>query len=205
MIQDVQSIFMQYVYKGVTMAEKRVEKRKKSQGLKKIRIKVGNGSELSFAVGIGSLVAFWLINVCKDKAIPLSAEIEKVITSGNYQEIYVGMWEGIIFMVGFLASFIAPLLSQWDKKMGIKVSVLLALVSFDLCGLMTVIAQGQVYPFFMVTVWVSSIYIVWLCIGVLKIIYGWLKIEKEEKNQFNVAKLTLIWTVIAFLLGRLMK
>jgi len=193
------------VYKGVTMSEKRENRNSNSWSFGKLCAVIGNGSEILFSIGAGSLLAFYLIELCKVKLVPLSDEIEKLILTGNTQAIYMGLLEYVIFMVGVIAILIAPLLSQRNKGVGIKVFLLLVLALIDIGGVITVIAQGRVFSTFILVVWISSVYMTWFCIGVMKIIYGWIKIDKEEKNQFDVAKLTFIWAIIAFLLGWIMK
>jgi len=66
-----------------------------------------------------------------------------------------------------------------------------------------IIVRGELTALATGVIWLSLAYISWLGIEVLKAIYRWLIIDKGKENQFDVAKLTFIWVIIAFVLGKI--
>ena len=67
--------------------------------------------------------------------------------------------------------------------------------------MLTVIVRGEIFLSYMVVIWLSSIYIAWFFLGIINIVYQWVK-SGTENEQLNMVKLTFLWTIIAFIIGK---
>lgn len=153
------------------------------------------------AIGIGGLITYYLIEMSRVKLLSLSTKMWGMTVSGDMENIGVGELETLIFLVSIFALFIAPLFIQWDKKAGMKILILfLAGFAVVSSGIVAII-QGEVLPACMIIAWLSFSYIVWFILGILKILYSWIKAGTTD-SQFDMVKLTFIWTVIAFIIGK---
>ncbi len=160
--------------------------------------KIGKGL---LSIGMGGLMAYYLIELSKVKLLPFAAEIKKAMVAGTLDSVGVGALESFILLVSIVALLASPLFICRDEKAGDKLLVLLFVCFIDMGGVVTVIAREEVFPLYMFVVWGSSTYVVWLCIGILKNIYLWVR-SGTENRQFDIVKLTFIWTIIAFVIGK---
>ena len=90
---------------------------------------------------------------------------------------------------------------EGGKKAGKRCLILLCFLFIDFCSLISVIVRGELFHIYIVVVWVSSIYFVWMCFEILGVLYRWMKTESAGQT-IDVVKLTFLWTIIAFILGK---
>ena len=107
-------------------------------------------------------------------------------------------------MISFISVFAilsAPFFMEGEKKAGKRCLILLCFLFIDFCSLISVIVRGELFHIYIVVVWVSSIYFVWMCFEILGVLYRWMKTESAGQT-IDVVKLTFLWTIIAFILGK---
>ena len=154
---------------------------------------------LSF--GLGGIAAFYMIQFSVIKLLPLSKEMKEIMLNGASQDFGVGVFVSVILLVSLFALLAAPLFLQWDENAGIKILILLLVFCSDAVGMLTVIVRGEIFLSYMAVIWISSIYIAWFSLGIINIVYQWVK-SGTENVQFNMVKLTFLWTIIAFIIGK---
>lgn len=154
-----------------------------------------------FSIGVGGLIACYLIRLCEIKLLPLSEPIKRMVISGNMEDMRNSMLEVIILLISTYALFVAPLFIHWNKSFGKRVLVLLFVFFIDLSGSVIALASGEISLLYITVIWLSSIYVTWFCVGIAGIIYSWLQVGTKD-TQLDMVKLTFIWTIIAFVLGK---
>lgn len=170
--------------------------------MKKGDIGIKNFRKILFCVGIGGLLTYYLIEWGKLKLPVVLDMVENWISTGYMNDLHIGMHEMCIFSISVFLLLLVPLMGNWNQKTGIQAFLLLLLILINVGGVITVIGRGEIFPLFIYVVWITSAYIIWLSIGTIKMIYLWTRV-KETDGKLDVVKLTLIWTVIAFVLGKL--
>lgn len=174
-----------------------------NQFFKKIKSFIRDyGSKFAFSLGMGGILAIYIIEKCKIKLIPVLKDTEHLyqffldnnITEINTIEIY-------ILIISIIAIISSPLLSKKDSKRSIEVFIFITLFIFELVSVMSMIIYKDISKLFILGTIIISIYLVWIVMDILKIIYSWTKLDKSSEKQVDVAKLTFIWAIIAFILG----
>lgn len=170
--------------------------------IEKYLFKMRNSSKTIFSIGLGGLFSLYIIQLCRVKLLPFIKE------QGELSEIAISMGgasinsiEIFILLVSLTAIISAPLLSEKSSKGSKQVFILVILIFFNLMTFMSIVIQQQVNTIFIISITIASIYLVRIGLDILKIIYNWTKQDKKVDDQPDVAKLTLIWAVIAFILG----
>lgn len=138
------------------------------------------GSKATFSFGMGGILSIYIIESCRMKIIPIlkgkedlyNFFIESNITEINVIEIY-------IIVISIIAIISSPLLSKKDLKRSFEVFMLIILFIFEIICFMDMIIHKDISKLFIIGTMITSIYLVWIIIDILKIIYLWIKhIEK---------------------------
>ena len=157
--------------------------------------------KIFLSVGCGGFLAYYLIEMCRAKLLPVSEEIRELVETGRIQDIKIDAVEPIIMLISIFSLLIAPLFIQWNKKSGIKILTLLCAFFIDTSGAIIVIATGEISKLYMICLWISSIYVVWICMEIIHVIYAWVRVQTPG-DHYDIAKLTFLWAIIAFILGK---
>lgn len=164
---------------------------------------MGKVNEYVFSIGCGGMLAFTVLQKVKVVLPTISNKLQNIIQTGNIANLKINSYEILLFVVSFLLILIAPLLSQWSHNVVNKI-VALIIITFVFCvGCAISIAIGTIEISFLIVSWIFFSYISWFCLGIIKVAYIWLK-EDESEQKYDAAKLTLLWTIIAFLLGKIL-
>lgn len=139
--------------------------------------KLGKGL---LSLGLGGVAAFYMIQFSSIRLLPLSKEIKEIMLNGIPQNFSVGIFEAVILLVSLFALLAAPLFLRRDENAGIKILILLVVFFSDAAGMLTVIVRGEIFLTYMAVIWASSIYIAWFCLGILNILYQWVKAGTEN-------------------------
>lgn len=121
---------------------------------------MGNHRELMASVGVGSLAAFYLIEIYKVKCLPLSDKIQELIVMGNIQDASIGFWESMIFFVGLIATLTAPIFISIEKKKRWNILGIIVVIFMNISGGIVGVVKGEMFPFLIFIIWVSSIYVI---------------------------------------------
>lgn len=170
---------------------------------KKTKLSIKNyGYKFMFSLGVGGLLALYIIELCRIK----------LITNLNWEEYFhdfiiynninrISYIEICILITSIISIVSAPLLSKRDSKRNFEVIFFIILSVFELICFMSMLVQQEINNMFILGTTITSIYIVWITIDILKIIYTWTKIDKSAEKQVDVSKLTFIWAIIVFIIG----
>lgn len=161
-------------------------------------------SKFVFSLGMGGLLAIYIIELCRMKVIPVLKETEDLYEIFvNLNIVDINVIEIYIIAISIVAIISSPLLSKKDLKRSYEVFFLITVFVFEIICFMSMVINKDINKLFIVGTTITSIYLVWIFIDILKIIYAWIKIDKSVEKQVDVAKLTFIWAIIAFILGLL--
>lgn len=170
--------------------------------MKKNKIEIKNFRKILFCIGSGGLLTYYLVEWGKVKLTAVSETVEKWIVTGYMSDLHIGIIEMCIFIISVFLLLLVALLGNRNQRTGVQVFFLLLLTLMNVGGIITVIGRGEIFPLLIFVVWMTLAYLIWLSIGAVEMLYSWTK-AKETDEKFDVVKLTFIWTVIAFILGKL--
>lgn len=155
------------------------------------------------ALGIGGIVYFYLIGRIREYVRFVATQTGYYLSNASLDEISFRIpteQDTMIVAVSIILLLTCPLLIQEKRKAGYMLGLLFVLIVVNMVGLITSFGTGEINSFVGKSIWMLFSYFIWLFIQFLKIVYNWLLID-EKKKKIDVAKMTLIWTIIAFLLG----
>ena len=152
-----------------------------------------------FSIGMGSLLTGYLFLRYVSKTVSLKDKILKMVYPDGAIDERAVFFISIVILSGMYALFVAPLLFQNSKWTGIKIAILIFAFFAIFIGVVIVVVTGKISLFCTVVFWMSLIYVCWISIDVLKAIYNWVK---TSEGSFDLAKMTFIWGVIVFILGK---
>lgn len=162
--------------------------------------------EITLAFALGGFISIFVIEYVKVQAYNFDEFIEEVISSStSFSGLEVTVFESFLLIVSFFLLFAIPFISNAFRRNESKffLIMLIFFLIFDILFYFEALFQGIDFRF-MLFVYISISFYVWVFIEGLKGVYNWCKVSKEEKEHFNIAKLTLIWTIAAFAIGLLL-
>ena len=131
-------------------------------------------------VGIGGLLAQYLLQLSRNILFPYSMEIKKSIEAGLVPDIDIEMLDVYGCMLSVLLLLIAPLFLRKDPQKKRKILIIVFLFFADMCGILVVIARGEIFLSYRVLIWISSIFLVSIIKDVL------LYIMKHRKGDSEI-------------------
>lgn len=161
-------------------------------------------SKFIFSLGVGGLISLYVTELFRIKLLPYLNgvdEIYNVLMNLNIKGI--NFIEPFILIISLILIISAPLFSKNFSGKTLKLVFLILTFGLEIISCISVFIKGEISNSFILMNIIIFTYFVWLIIDILKIIYSWSRIDKLSENQVDVTKLTLIWAIIAFLLGLL--
>lgn len=140
-------------------------------------------------IGIAGVLSLLFIEWSRWNLVPLAEKINLVAVSENYHEFHTEFIEVGIATFSIFALFTAPSLIRWDNRSVINVSLLLLAIIADVAGIIAVIVLSM-------CIYVKNI------LEMIQKLYHWITTESEE-NHYDIVKMTFIWTIIAFIIGKI--
>lgn len=134
--------------------------------------------------------------------LPLSTKFNLILAQANLYEVKTQFIEGVIATIGIFSLFAAPSLLRWDNKSIVNVILLLLSIFLDICGSLSVIARGEIFTFYVLIILFSMLVYVKITIEILQKIYTWITAQTNN-NHYDIAKMTFVWAIIAFILGKI--
>lgn len=153
-------------------------------------------------IGIAGILSLLFVEWSRWNLVPLSAKFKAIALSKNYSQFNTEFIEGIIGTVSIFTLFAAPSLLRWDNRSEINIMGLIFAIVMDIAGIMTVIVRGEIFGSYVVIVLLSMCIYVKNTIDILHKLYHWIKTGTED-NQYDIAKMTFIWVIIAFIIGKI--
>ena len=141
-------------------------------------------------IGIAGLLSLLFIEWSRWNLVPLAEKINLVAVSENYHEFSI------------FALFTAPSLIRWDNRSVINVSLLLLTIIADVAGIIAVITRGEIFENYVIVIVLSMCIYVKNILEMIQKLYHWITTESEE-NHYDIVKMTFIWTIIAFIIGKI--
>ena len=145
-------------------------------------------------IGIAGLLSLLFIEWSRWNLVPLSEKINLVRVSEIYREFHTEFIEGGIATFSIFALFAAPSLVRWDSRSAINVSLLLLAIA--------VITRGEIFENYVIVIVLSMCIYVKIILEMIQKLYHWITTESEE-NHYDIVKMTFIWTIIAFIIGKI--
>ena len=146
-------------------------------------------------IGIAGLLSLLFIEWSRWNLVPLSEKINLVRVSEIYREFHTEFIEGGIATFSIFALFAAPSLVRWDSRSAINVSLLLL-------AIIAVITRGEIFENYVIVIVLSMCIYVKIILEMIQKLYHWITTESEE-NHYDIVKMTFIWTIIAFIIGKI--
>lgn len=154
-------------------------------------------------IGIAGLLSLLFIEWSRWNLVPLSEKINLVRVSEIYREFQIEFIEGGIATVSIFTLFTAPSLIRWDNNRSvINVSLLLLAIIADVAGIIAVITRGEIFENYVIVIVLSMCIYVKNILEMIQKLYHWITTESEE-NHYDIVKMTFIWTIIAFIIGKI--
>ena len=154
-------------------------------------------------IGIAGLLSLLFIEWSRWNLVPLSEKINLVRVSEIYREFQIEFIEGGRATVSIFTLFTAPSLIRWDNNRSvINVSLLLLAIIADVAGIIAVITRGEIFENYVIVIVLSMCIYVKNILEMIQKLYHWITTESEE-NHYDIVKMTFIWTIIAFIIGKI--
>ena len=149
-------------------------------------------------IGIAGLLSLLFIEWSRWSLVPLSEKMNLVRVS-EFQTEFI---EGVVATVSIFTLFTAPSLIRWDNRSVINVSLLLLAIIADVAGIIAVITRGEIFENYVIVIVLSMCIYVKNILEMIQKLYHWITTESEE-NHYDIVKMTFIWTIIAFIIGKI--
>ena len=153
-------------------------------------------------IGIAGLLSLYFIEWCRWNLVPLAEKIKLVAVRENYLEFHTEFIEGGIATFSIFALFAAPSLVRWDSRSAINVTLLLLAIVIDAAAIISVIAKGEIFEYYVLVIVLSMCIYVKNVLEMIQKLYHWITTGSEE-NHNDIVKMTFIWTIIAFIIGKI--
>ena len=153
-------------------------------------------------IGIAGLLSLFFIEWSRWYLVPLAEKINLVAVSENYHEFHTEFIEGGIATFSIFALFAAPSLVRWDSRSAINVTLLLFAIVIDAAAIISVIAKGEIFENYVLVIVLSMCIYVKNVLEMIQKLYHWITTGSEE-NHYDIVKMTFIWTIIAFIIGKI--
>lgn len=134
--------------------------------------------------------------------VPLAEKINLVAVSENYHEFHTEFIEVGIATFSIFTLFAAPSLVRWDSRSAINVTLLLFAIVIDIAAIISVIARGEIFETYIIMIVLSMCIYVKNILEITQKLYYWITTGSEE-NHYDIVKMTFIWTIIAFIIGKI--
>ena len=153
-------------------------------------------------IGIAGLLSLLFIEWSRWNLVPLSEKMNLVRVSEIYREFQTEFIEGVVATVSIFTLFAAPSLVRWDSRSAINVTLLLFAIVIDAAAIISVIAKGEIFENYVIVIVLSMCIYVKNILEMIQKLYHWITTESEE-NHYDIVKMTFIWTIIAFIIGKI--
>lgn len=153
-------------------------------------------------IGIAGVLSLLFVEWSRWNLVPLSEKIKLIALSQNYHEFQTEFIEGVIATISIFTLFAAPSLVRWDNRSVINVSLLLLAIIADVAGIIAVITRGEIFENYVIVIVLSMCIYVKNILEMIQKLYHWITTESEE-NHYDIVKMTFIWTIIAFIIGKI--
>lgn len=153
-------------------------------------------------IGIAGLLSLLFIEWSRWNLVSLAEKINLVAVSENYHEFHTKFIEVGIATFSIFALFAAPSLVRWDSRSAINVTLLLFAIVIDAAAIISVIAKGKIFENYVLVIVLSMCIYVKNVLEMIQKLYHWITTGSEE-NHYDIVKMTFIWTIIAFIIGKI--
>ncbi|MGV2929309.1 hypothetical protein RW115_11980 [Macrococcus capreoli] len=159
-----------------------------------------NISSIVGIAGVGIFLSVISIFYLRKHIIPYLPD-EKVFNNNlKYNNIKdITDLEYIFLLLGLFMLMISLLIKYKSREYIFFILVLLLLGTIsEFISFLTVYRDGEINYYFILTNAFLFFIILWILRDIIYAIYIWIKRDKNDKDDLDVAKLALIWTVITF-------
>lgn len=152
------------------------------------------------ALGCGGVICFMLQQSFPFDRTSFSQKIEAAVGESSLS---IDPSMAVILLLSIVALAVAPVIISGERRWGRRIALLLLLILAELTLLgMTVTTDCSMVPLELCT-WFLCSYVIRLLTLVVGVLQQWITL-KEDSKKYDIAKLTLIWTILAFILGKVL-
>ena len=84
----------------------------------------------------------------------------------------------------------------------LQLMLLLFAIVIDAAAIISVIAKGEIFENYVLVIVLSMCIYVKNVLEMIQKLYHWITTGSEE-NHYDIVKMTFIWTIIAFIIGKI--
>ena len=162
----------------------------------------GQIGEWFLAFGLGGVIAFRLLCHPKLQLNTLFSNLDEFLAQTGYANHDISETSVTILCVAIPLLIISPLLIfKLQKNKKIPLLLFASVIYAVIFGITVTTAKTRIV--FELATWLLVAHIISLVIDLLKGIYRWLQISNSSPKTFDIAKLTFIWAILAFLFERI--
>jgi len=168
----------------------------KKQITKKLKL---NYEKILIAVGVSGILAYITsVYISLNKL----DNMEYVIESINPNLInMLSTGKAVILLLSILILIIGLLLKIKSDFFSVIMTLFIVTSIFLFLGYITILREKTITNFFFLSSILWYFVIVWITFELLKGLNRWLRVKEKNKNDVDVVKLGLVWTVITFILN----
>lgn len=155
---------------------------------------ISNEIKKVLSYSMGGFLTLFLHTLYVSKLSPLHDEATMIFSGKISNDVWISIVSIVIF-VGSLCLFVYALW-LYSKKVKLK-KIVVALTANIFC-IINVLGCQKIYVPLLLCLLYASVIICQVIIDFIPEMYKWLK--KTDSESFNVAKLTFLWTILAFIL-----
>ena len=149
-------------------------------------------------IGIAGVLSILFVEWSRWNIISLSKKLHSIILNENSYVFKANFIEGIIGTVSIFSLLAAPFFIKWDRSSAINIASLIAIIFTDVSAIITAVARGEIFGFYIIVIFLSACFYMKIIIEVLQRIYHWIRTETKT-NQYDVEKIMLILTIMTFI------
>ncbi|WP_168901332.1 hypothetical protein [Levilactobacillus tujiorum] len=167
------------------------------------------GEPLSyFSVGLGGMSAAFISLLLNSEVKRLHKKVKKVIDMGSLTS--PTLFQVLLFTLGLVLTFIffaTYFRRHKHEKMTNYLLMSGGIFAVFIIYLVLCIAQGKVSWLLELSLWAMVSLLIWLAVCLVRSIYKWVLINPEDQSKIKIdlAKMTLVWTVIIAVIGWIVK
>lgn len=164
--------------------------------------RLSDNPQAFFSLALGGFLSCYITVFIRKEIMPIFSQ-EEILKRfvENSEFISIGLFEIVVFVISFITILIAPLLGKKDKKQNKKVFLFFIIAVTSVFFIIISAGRQRLDYITAILILFSCILFISILIDILKATYQWLKVDKKQKGQIDIAKLTFIWTIIVFIIG----
>ena len=162
--------------------------------------------QVCFVVGMSGIISiFFLIHLSAQSQLignALQNKMKDISSEATFSSVAIPLALAFIAGISFVLLLFAVLGNAKSPKAGLKGLISFVCLILLGSGYITFGLSGNYGIGFVIVVWLCFSWLVWMLMEVFKALQTWSSTPAKETQNYDPVKLSLIWAVLAFILGR---